>query len=176
MKVTIQWNEKVFEALNKRIEDVLFSRQEASVLHNSFFWGDLVFDAVAIGDERKCRELFTQGIDLGGEPGTLAADEFCSKQNLIICCLTILTLEVVKRGCLNSEMAYSISDAGIQMIEKAKSETEIMQIASASAVVFCRHIQTQSEGYHPLNRKAKEYVLCISTKRSEFPKWPNSWG
>lgn len=159
MKIRIEWSERVLESLNKRIEDVLFSRQEASSLHNSFFWGDLIFDAVAIGDEKKCRELLEQGIDLGGEPGMLAVDELRNKKNLIICYFSILTWEVIRRSCLNSEMAYSISDAGIQMIETAKTETEALQIAAAAAISFCRHIQAQSEAYHPLSVKAKEYIF-----------------
>ena len=115
MKVQLKWNQDKMDELSHRLEKILFQRQESGILHNTALWSEGIFEAVCSGDEDRVRELMEQEIRLEGEAGILARDPFRSLRDLVICSVATVTAHIIREGILDSEMAYSISDACIQM-------------------------------------------------------------
>ena len=158
MKIVIEWDERKLDALYANLEQIMFDRQESGILHNSFVWGKDIFEAICAGDEQRLRSLAGKEIDFGGEVGVLAKDELRSWKNLIICYIANLTAKVLQEQLLDDEMAYSISDTCIQMVENARSVTEALQVPMTSSVLFCRCVRKKNAEYHPLAKHAKDYI------------------
>lgn len=159
MKIQLLWNEKKMNELSHRLEKVIFWRQESGMLHNSVLWADEIFEAICSGDERNVQKLMERELTFEGEAGVLARNELRNFKNLLICSVAHLTFRIIQKQMLDSEMSYSISDACIQMVEDAKDEEELMEIASAFCLTFCRYVQKGAVGYHPLVGQAKEYIF-----------------
>lgn len=159
MKIALKWNQTKMNELSHRLEKVLFLRQEAGILHNTSLWADEIFEAIASGDETRVQKLMEQEIHLHGEVGILARDQLRNMKDLMICSVANVTFRIIHEEVLDSEMAYSISDACIQMVEDTKSEEEIFEVAAAFCLTLCRYVNKQNSKYHPLVRQAKEYVF-----------------
>lgn len=159
MKIQLKWNESKMNELSHRLEKVIFQRQESGILHNSFLWSEGIFEAVCSGDELKVRTLLEQEIYLEGEVGELARDQLRSFKNLLICSVANFTYRIIWEQILDPEMAYSISDACIQMVEDSKFENELLEAAAAFCLTFCRYVHKKTSDYHPLVRQSKEYVF-----------------
>lgn len=159
MKVQLKWNEDKMDELSHRLEKILFQRQESGILHNTALWSEGIFEAVCSGDEDRVRELMEQEIRLEGEAGILARDPFRSLRDLVICSVATVTAHIIREGILDSEMAYSISDACIQMVEDTRREEELFEVAGAFCLTLCRHVKKWKSEYHPLVRQTKEYVF-----------------
>ena len=159
MKVKLKWNQNKIDELSHRLEKILFQRQESGILHNTALWADGIFEAVCSGDEAKVRQMMEQEIRLEGEAGVLAMDQLRSLKNLMICSVATVTSHIIREGILDSEMAYSISDACIQMVENTRREEELFEVAGAFCLTLCRHVKKRKSEYHPLVRQAKEYVF-----------------
>lgn len=145
--------------LSYRLEKVLFQRQEEGILHNTSLWADDIFEAIASGDEHRVQNFLEHEISLNGEVGVLARDQLRNTKNLVICSVASATFRMIQEQILDSEMAYSISETCIQMVEDTKSEEEIFEVAAAFCLTLCRHVNKQNSMYHPLVRQAKEYVF-----------------
>lgn len=159
MKVQLKWNQDKMDELSHRLEKILFQRQESGILHNTALWSEGIFEAVCSGDEDRVRELMEQEIRLEGEAGILARDPFRSLRDLVICSVATVTAHIIREGILDSEMAYSISDACIQMVEDTRREEELFEVAGAFCLTLCRHVKKWKSEYHPLVRQTKEYVF-----------------
>lgn len=159
MKIQLIWNESKMNELSHRLEKVIFHRQESGILHNSFLWSEGIFEAVCSGDEVQVQKLMEQEIHLEGEVGQVANDRLRNFKDLLICSVANLSFRIIREQILDSEMAYSISDACIQMVEDSKCENELMEAAAAFCLTFCRYVQKRTSEYHPLIRQAKEYVF-----------------
>jgi AraC-like DNA-binding protein len=159
MKVQLTWKKEKMDELSHRLENIIFQRQESGILHNSFLWFEGIFEAVCSGEEERVQKVIEQEIRLEGEAGVLAKERVRSLKNLVICSVANLSFRIIREQILDAEMAYSISDACIQMVEETKGEEEIFEIAAASCLIFCRYVKCKNLGYHPLVRQAKEYVF-----------------
>lgn len=159
MKVQLKWNQAKMDELAHRLENVLFQRQEAGILHNTSVWVDEIFEAVVSGEEARVRKLMETEIRLHGEAGTLARDQMRNLKNLMICSVANVIFRIIREEVLDSEMAYSISDACIQMVEDTRREEEIFEVAAAFCLTLCRCVKRRNSEYHPLVRQAKEYVF-----------------
>lgn len=159
MRVALKWNQAKMDELSHRLEKVLFQRQEAGILHNTSLWADDIFEAIVSGEESQVQEFMEQEIHLHGEVGILARDQLRNMKNLMICSVANLTFRIIQEQVLDSEMAYSISDACIQMVEDTRLETEIFEVAAAFCLTLCRYVKKRNSEYHPLVRQAKEYVF-----------------
>ena len=121
MKIKFIWNEAKVSEFSKRLEKVLFERQEDSLLHNSFIWSESLFEAICSGDEERVRKIMEQEIQMNGQVGTLAKDWMRNAKNLMICYVANLTYRMIRDQALDEEIAYSISDEKIvidQMTEQ----------------------------------------------------------
>ena len=134
MKVQLKWNQDKMDELSHRLEKILFQRQESGILHNTALWSEGIFEAVCSGDEDSLRDL-------------------------VICSVATVTAHIIREGILDSEMAYSISDACIQMVEDTRREEELFEVAGAFCLTLCRHVKKWKSEYHPLVRQTKEYVF-----------------
>lgn len=159
MKIQLKWNESKMNELSHRLEKVIFHRQESGILHNSFLWSEGIFEAVCSGDEAQVQKVMEQEIHLEGEAGELARDQLRNFKDLLICSVANLSFRIIREEILDSEMAYSISDACIQMVEDSQCENELLEAASAFCLTFCRYVQKGASEYHPIVRQAKEYVF-----------------
>lgn len=159
MQIRLRWNQNKMDELSHRLEDVLFQRQEAGLLHNTSLWVDGIFEAIVSGDEAKLRSCMEQEIQLNGEAGRLARDQLRNLKNLMICSVANVVFRMIREGFLDSEIAYSISDASIQMVEDTRREEEIFEVAAAFCLTLCRYVKKKNSEYHPLVRQAKEYVF-----------------
>lgn len=159
MRVQLKWNQTKMNELSHRLEKVLFTRQEAGILHNSYLWSENIFEAVASGDESRVQGLFGEEISLEGEAGVLARDQLRSVKNLMICSVASLISRITREEVLDSEIAYSISDACIQLVEDTQREEEIFEVAAAFCLTLCRYVKKRNQEYHPLARQAKEYIF-----------------
>lgn len=159
MNIKLNWNQGKMDELSNRLETILFQRQEAGILHNTSLWADEIFEAVASGDEAKVQKCLKQEITLHGEAGILARDQMRSLKNLTICSVANVIFRMIREEGMDSEMAYSISDACIQMVEDTRQEEEIFEVAAAFCLTLCRFVKKRNFEYHPLVRQAKEYVF-----------------
>lgn len=159
MEIQFQLNQKKIEELSKRLEKILFQRQEAGILHNTPLWNEELVEVILSGDETKVLHFMEGEICLGGEAGSLSGNHLRNLKNLIICSVSSICTKVMRQDSVDYEMVYSIADACIQMVEETEKEEELFEVATAYCLTLCRYIRKNGGQYHPLIRQAKEYVF-----------------
>lgn len=159
MEIQLKWNQKKMDELSSRLEKILFQRQEEGALHNTPIWNEDLVETILSGDEFRVRRFMEQKIRLEGEVGYFTGDSLRNFKNLIICSVSSISNKILREGDVDAEMVYSISDACIQMVEEAKKEEELLEVAAAYCLTLCRHIKKSGVDYHPLVRQVKEYVF-----------------
>lgn len=159
MEIQFIWNKKKTEELSRRLEKVLFQRQESGMLHNSPFWNERLVEAILGGDEERVKKFMEEKLYLGGEAGCLTENYRRNMKNLMICSVSSICTKIIMQEPASSEMIYSISDACIQMVEEAEREEELLEVGAAYCLTLCRYIRKTNAQYHPLVWQAREYVF-----------------
>lgn len=159
MEVQFKWNQKKMDELSKRLEEILFQRQESGMLHNTPLWNEDLVEAILSGEESRVRRFLEEKIRLEGEAGHLAGDRLRNWKNLMICVVSNICTKILRQEEMDSEIIYSIADACIQVVEEARAEEELLEVAAAYCLTLCRYIKKSHAQYHPLVRQAKDYVF-----------------
>lgn len=108
------------------VEEKNAAANEVQRYHHSFKRDALIFDAVKNGDrDRLFTLLYTPG---DGPEGILCrSDPVRSYKNLFIVTVSYTTKAAIEGG-VDSESAYSLSDAFIQMVEETDSHEQITEL------------------------------------------------
>lgn len=89
-----------------------------------------------------------------GEPGTLSINPLRNKKNLIICVITLATRAAMDGG-LDPELAYSLSDAYIQNLERFQNLNELENLKNKALFDFADKVHKLKEFKYP-----KTIFLC----------------
>lgn len=155
--IEIKPSGELIREFDKKISEVLFARQEAGILHNSFEWGMDVYECIKRGDKQNLIGMLQKR----GEWrfGVLAEEELRSIKNRAICMISFVVQSLIIEKLLYNEICYSISDACIQWIEESSAKEEIATKLYLSLVKLTDEIQLHKEkNYHYLVKRTKEYI------------------
>jgi AraC-like DNA-binding protein len=157
-QLNLYYEENAVKAIQKKLSKIMFERQENTILHCSFEWEDRLYEIVRAGDKTAVSQILMETIDW--EPGTLSEDSLRNWKNIGICFTASLTSRIILDHLMESEDAFSLSDASIQLMEQAHTETEVVQIAMALVYEYIDQRKKYPElEYHQLVKAAKEYVF-----------------
>ena len=145
------------EEYQKRITEIIFIRQEAGVLHNSFEWGYQVYECLKHNNMDEVSDLIqSRGV---WHHGVLAEDDVRSSKNLAICLYAFIVQFAIQEQIMDNEMAYSMSDACIQLLENAGSKEEVERCIYASLFTLANIMQShRKKDDHYLVKQAKDYI------------------
>lgn len=153
------YDESSIRKLQERTEQVLFERQEYTLLHNSSEWSEEIFFYIDRCDIDGLRERLNQGMLMTGVPGYYTSNQLRNMQDLGISFVLGICYHTIAERLIDSEISYSIADACIQMIESSTSVENVVNICCSSSFVFMYRIKEKQTGYHHLIRSAKEYIF-----------------
>ena len=150
--------EGYLKEFDRRFSDILFVRQEAGVLHNSFEWGYSIYEHVKNHNIDGLSQLLS--LQNGWRCGTLAIDELRSTKNACLCLVSYVVQNAVHERLTDNETFYNMSDACIQLIEESATRQEAVRCTYASLVKLADTLyQYRQTNYHYLVRRAKEYIF-----------------
>lgn len=150
-------SQKYLKEYDKKISEIMFVRQEAGVLHNSFEWAYQVYDCVKNYRMEKLEEIIHSRDQW--KHGVLADDTLRSSKNLAICLYSFVVQFAIQERVVDNELMYSVSDACIQLVERADNVKEVERCIYASLYKFANVIRDfRQQNYHYLVKKSKDYI------------------
>ena len=142
----------------RRINQILFVRQENASLHNSFEWGYTFYECVKNYDKDGLEGLLHISQN-DWRVGVLGPTELRSSKNACICLISYVAQTALKERLMENERMYVILDACIQLLEECKDRRAVILRTYASLYIMAEEIhQYRQTNYHYLVRRAKEYV------------------
>ena len=124
------------DSIKKLANEILFENRENGSSHQAYEAEKQWFEVIQNGDTGRVEEVIKIIVDLmnnpkneteGIMPGLLAEDMLRNSKNSAIS-LTVVASRAAMAGGLEDEIAYSMSDAFIQTIEKCMSSEEVIEI------------------------------------------------
>lgn len=150
-------DEELLEKYDRKMEEIMFGRQEAGVLHNSPEWAEQMYDSIKNFDQDRMRKLLL--IADGRKPGILAEDEIRSEKNIGICMISAYVNFAIRDKLIDSEYGYSITDACIQMIEQAEDMEGVVVRIYAGIYKLAEGIQNyRLQNYNQVVKTVKDYI------------------
>lgn len=152
-----EFEKEYVQKFEKRFSDIMFIRQEAGVLHNSFEWNHSIYEHVKRNEKEKILEVLNNSGDI--RYGVLSAEPLRSGKNLVICLISsIIELALFDR-IIDTETALTAADTCIQLVEETNNYEELLPMAYASLFKIADLIQSYSQrDYHYLVKQTKEYI------------------
>ncbi len=148
---------KYMKQIDARMNEIMFYRQENGILHNTFEWGYALYQNVCDNDEDGMSHLL--------EPlknrsvGVMALNSMRSAKNAAISLITFIAQASIMDQKLDNEIAYSISDSSIQILEQVSKREDIIIVVFASMKKYAEEIaKTQIKSYQYLAKQAKDYI------------------
>lgn len=149
---------KYIAAFDKRYSVIVFFRQEAGLLHNSFEWGTRLYTSVKNQDTEQLKNLLFGEKDF--HYGVLSSDVIRNWKDLSICAVVTVIHFALMERIIDVETAYSASDTCIQLLEEASSEEDILPITYASLYRLSMLIQeNRQREYHHIVERTKKYIF-----------------
>lgn len=141
----------------KIIEENLFSNlssnRKNSFFHHSKKAEDNLMKCVKDGDTDRIKYYLETPFD--GEMGTLSKKSALqSEKNLAVCCTTLATRAAIEGG-LSSELAYTLSDSYIQLIDEFKDIKDLSNLRNSILLDFAQKVKECKE-----NKHSKAVTLC----------------
>lgn len=150
--------EHYMEEFDRRFSDILYVRQEAGVLHNSFEWGYSIYEHVKNHNIEALNQLLD--LQFSWRCGTLAMDELRSSKNACLCLISYVVQCAIQERLMDNEIFYNVSDVCIQLIEEAATRRATILCTYACLVKLADMMQKYHQtNYHYLVRRAKEYIF-----------------
>ncbi|MBR3706222.1 MAG: hypothetical protein IKM19_04575, partial [Firmicutes bacterium] len=141
--------EGYLKEFDRRFSDILYIRQEAGVLHNSFEWGYTIYEHVKNHNIEGLTQLLSG--QFSWRCGTLAMDELRSSKNACLCLVSYVVQNAVHERLTDNETFYNVSDACIQLIEESASRQEVLRCTYASLIKLADILQqVRQTNYHYL--------------------------
>lgn len=147
----------LLEQYDKKLEEIMFGRREAGVMHNSYEWGEQLYQAVTEHNAEKMKELLLS--PQKGKVGILAKEDIRSAKNLAICAVSAMIHYALRDKFIDAETVYSISDAVIQIIEEADSVSEVWGRLYAGLYKLSEKMKAYGQHHgNPLINSVKNYI------------------
>lgn len=145
------------DIFDRRYTQIVFARQEAGVLHNSFEWGRDIYDCVKKQDMENLQHLLFDEKEF--HYGVVNPDALRNAKDLAIVLVTAVVQFALSDNLIDVEAAYSASDACIQLLEETMKREDVLPIAYACLYKLTDFIaRAKQTPYHPLVARAKAYV------------------
>lgn len=154
------FNPEAIRRIEKRLEEIIFDRQDEAILHNPFEWAQELFSYVISLDAEGLKRRLEYGVQMPGYPGELSEDKLRNNKTLTNAMMSALAYEVIDKGLLDAETAYSIADAVIQLVEGSESLEQIADNACAAFFVYIHEAGKRRRDYHPFVKGVKDYVFA----------------
>ena len=156
LKLDIDYEEAL--QIKKRIEKIIFLRQENAAHYNSYALSEQLYSFIVDGDMDGFHYLVSQ--DFSCVPGTLAADGLRNTKNFMICICSNVVSHLLEHRYIDEQIGYSISAIAIQMIEEAKNEHMLHQIMAGTMYeLIGQRNKFKIKRHHPLVRAVDTYIF-----------------
>lgn len=136
------------EKIKNSSDKIFLGNRQNTLFHHSLQYEKNIFKCIQQGDSEdllRCINANPQG-----EPGILSMNPLRNKKDLIICVITLATRAAIDGG-LGSELAYSLSDAYIQNLERIESIPELENLKNKALFDFADKVHKLREFKYPKN-------------------------
>ncbi|MEG2917445.1 MAG: helix-turn-helix domain-containing protein [Clostridium sp.] len=131
----------------------LSSNRKNTFFHHSKNIEDRLMNCIKDGDIEKLKKHLDTPFD--GEHGVLSKKSpIRSEKNIAICCTTLATRAAIDGG-LTAELAYTLSDSYIQLIEELKDIKDISNLMNSILIDFTIKVKNSKEPSY-----SKTVTLC----------------
>ena len=152
-----EFTKEYVEKFEKRFSDIMFIRQEAGVLHNSFEWNYSIYEHVKRNEKKQLLEVLNNSGDI--RYGVLSDVPLRSGKNLVICLISSVIEFALYDRVIDTELALTASDTCIQLVEEINHYDDLLPMAYASLFKIADLIQSYCQReYHYLVKRTKEYI------------------
>lgn len=142
-------NPDKFHAM-ERCEKILFERREYGQKHNAYEREVREFQAIEAGNPDLLEHSLLE--NLGGELGTLSNDALRNQKDLAIVVITLASRAAI-RGGMNPELAFSLSDSYIQILEQLDDRTQVALLAFEAEFAYAHGVQAAQQSNHTSKNK-----------------------
>ncbi|WP_234123697.1 helix-turn-helix domain-containing protein [Clostridium hydrogenum] len=140
---------KNLEQKIKNSNDKIFlENRQNTLFHHSLQYEKNIFKCIQKGDSEGLLSCINANPQ--GKPGMLSINPLRNKKNLVICVITLATRAAMDGG-LDAELAYSLSDAYIQNLERIESIPEIENLKNKALFAFADKVHKLREFKYPKN-------------------------
>jgi AraC-like DNA-binding protein len=135
----------------------LFSQREHSVSHTEQSFELGVMQAVEAGDSTLLKRRLSEPVT--GRIGEMAKNPLSQERYTFIAFVTMLTRAAI-RGGLDSELAFSLSDAYCRQMDSMNRVPDISALSYRMALDFCQKVAREGKkaGYSPKIQKLRDYI------------------
>jgi AraC-like DNA-binding protein len=138
-------------------QERLFSQRERSISHTEHTFELGVMQAVEAGDTVLLKRRLTEPVT--GRIGQMAKNSLTQERYTFIAFVTLLTRAAI-RGGLDSETAFSLSDAYCRQMDAMTRVQDISALQYKMAIGFCQKVAHEGKdaGYTPKVQKLRDYI------------------
>ena len=148
------------EEFSRKLAEIQFVRHESGIPHNSFAWGNAVFESVKNHDLQGLELLLQAPSQQDWRHGVLGPTALRSSKNACIALITYIAHSLIREGYAENEQMCSMCDASMQLLEEAASRKEVLLSTYGSLYMISELVHTtQRPDHHYLVRQAKDYVF-----------------
>lgn len=156
--ITIINNNSTLKNIEVKVENSmqqsLSNNRKNTSLHHSQLREQNILKCVTNGNIEKLLQYLE--VPLDGDMGVLSKNNLRNHKNLAICFTTIITRASIEGG-LNSELAFTLSDSYIQLIEESSSLIDIDSLLNTMAIKFTEKVRkAKTQTY------SKPIAICLS--------------
>ena len=163
--IKVPGNSSNSSKLNESLSAVMHYHIGINEPHNSHEYEINIKKAIARGDDEHILDIIHA--PFAGVRGKIALNELRNIKNLAIVDITIISREVIDCG-LSSEHIYSVGDAFILRIEKARSAEEVTAIYNEAALTFAREVKNfKHNNSLPSDERIKKAIVYIDKNLTE---------
>jgi AraC-like DNA-binding protein len=139
------------------LREWLFSQREHVISHTEQSFELGIIQAVEAGDSTLLKRRLTEPVT--GRVGQMAKNPLSQERYTFIAFVTLLTRAAI-RGGLDSEVAFSLSDAYCQQMDSMTRVQDISALLYRMAIDFCQKVAQEGKGarYSSRIQKLRDYI------------------
>lgn len=144
--------------IEKKMEQVVFERQEKNMLYADITWISRLYSYILSGNYESIRKYFQ--VNPSNIKGSMANDALRDMKNQTLFLLSIMLYKLKEDPFINSNIIPAILDSASILLETQIHLEEINNVAIACLFVISDEIQkAKRSDYHPLVRRIENYIF-----------------
>lgn len=152
-------NQYNIEVLPTGKGDAVFAQRECGVAHTPYETEKVFYSCIKAGDVSGVEEFFGQYLAQGIYVGRLSPEPLTQMKYFAVCCVTLACRYAIAGG-MDEAYAFNYSDDCIRLVDKMKSEEEIMRLLTERARELAAKVgECKAAGaYAPPIRRCINYI------------------
>lgn len=151
-------DEVLKRSMDAKTDQVMSDFQLKETVHNPFSQEVREQEAIRTGDLEALKQSFQESFV--GTLGTLSHDPVRNAKNMAIVLITLASRSAIAGG-LFPEVAFSMSDGFVQLVEETDDVGAIMTLSRQMEIKYCLAVAgaSQMHGHNPVVKSCQELVI-----------------